>query len=343
MEQQHYLVTGGGGFVGLAICKALRARGARVTSLSRGSYPTLERIGVRAVKADLSAPNHTFNEAFENVDGVFHVAAKVDMWGNYDDFYRSNFLGTQNVVNACIANRVPRLVFTSSPSVVAREYDLSGVDESLSYPQRYLADYPKTKALAEQFVLSVDQEVLSTVSLRPHLIWGPGDNNFVPTILAKARAGKLFGVGAGKNLVDFSYIDDCVAAHLLAMERLGDSPAVRGKAFFVSQDEPYPLWNWIDEVLVAHQLPKIARRIPYRIARTLGGVCEFFCRLYPGNCEPRVTRFLVDQMAHEHFFDISAAKSLLGYRPEFSMKDAFVATFKAPATTELPDNQAVAS
>lgn len=327
MKGQRFLVTGGGGFVGRAICKALVDADAKVVSVSRGHYPELEKLGVETVRSDLAAPSQELIEVFKRIDGVFHVAAKVDMWGEYKDFYESNVVGTQNIVDLCLKSGVERLVFTSSPSVVAREYDLCGVDESLDYPADYLANYPRTKAMAEKLVLAVDQDSLRTVSLRPHLIWGPGDNNFVPTILEKARAGKLFRVGSGRNLVDFSYIEDCVAAHLAAMKVLASSSEAQGKAFFISQGEPYPLWKWIDRVLEANNLPPVKKSLPYSVAKLVALVCETFAKISPVSVEPRVTRFLVDQMSHAHFFDISSAKKLLEYKPSYTMEQAFAATF----------------
>ena len=143
------LVTGGGGFLGGAIVRKLLERGDTVRSFSRGDYPELEKIGVEQYRGDIADPD-VVARACEGVDIVFHVAAKAGVWGHYDDYYRANTLGTENVIQACLSKGISTLVYTSSPSVIFDGTDMEGVDESAPYPEHYHANYPKTKALAEQ-------------------------------------------------------------------------------------------------------------------------------------------------------------------------------------------------
>jgi len=141
------LVTGGGGFLGGVIVRQLRERGFAVRSFSRGDYPELERLGVEQLQGDL-ADRAAVERAAVGCDVVFHVAAKAGIWGSYADYHLANVIGTENVLAACRKNGIGRLVFTSSPSVVFDGRDVEGGDESLPYPARYEANYPKTKALA---------------------------------------------------------------------------------------------------------------------------------------------------------------------------------------------------
>src|SRR5207249_2835110 len=118
-------------------------------------------------------------------DIVFHVAARAGLGGRWLDYYRANVVGTRNVVRACRDQGVGRLVYTSSPSVVFDGHDMAGINESVPYPPRHDAHYPRSKAIAERHVLEANGTDLATVALRPHLIWGPGDNHLVPRILAR--------------------------------------------------------------------------------------------------------------------------------------------------------------
>jgi len=320
LKGKRYLVTGGGGFVGKALCKQLRSLGLEVVAIARGSYPELKAIGVNSFQVDLSDSNEKWQHLFEGVDGVFHTAAKVDMWGKYSDFVRANVDGTKHVVAACRAKHVPALVFTSSPSVIADGKDLLGIDESYPYPKRHTAYYPETKAEAERYVRANDEiGGVRTVALRPHLIFGPGDTNLVPTILERARAGKLMRVGDGKNLIDLTHIDDCVRAHILAMEALEAKPdSIGGKAYFISQGTPVNMWGWIDGVLVENGLPKVQRSISKGLAVGLATVCEGVSKmlsLIGVIWEPLLTRFLVCEMATAHYFNISRARVDLGFSP----------------------------
>ena len=320
-----YIVTGGGGFVGKALCLELRKAGHQVVSLARGRYPELEAAGVTCLRANIGEGLSAHYDQLRGAEGVFHTAAKVAMWGNYRDFEQTNVKGTWHVIEACRACGIRRLVYTSSPSVIADGSHLRGVDEGYPYPRRHHAFYPATKSVAERLVLAANGSELASLALRPHLIWGPVDTNLVPTILDKARRGKLVRVGSGGNRVDLTFIEDCVAAHLRAMEALYLNPACSGKAYFISQGDPVPLWEWIDEVLVRHGLPKVQRRVPVPFAWAAAAAMEFWASLT--GTEPLFTRFLVSEMSTDHFFRIDAAKRELGYAPSHTVQEALDATF----------------
>lgn len=325
-----FIITGGSGFLGKAIGRKLVDGGADVISIARGDYPELKELGIKSVRADISKDTNILGQYFQGAKAVFHTAAKVDMWGPYEDFFKTNVLGSRQILKLCQKNGVSRLIFTSSPSVIANGHDLNGVNEDYPYPEHYDAFYPMTKAQAEQEILEANgKEGVYTCALRPHLIWGPGDTNLLPTILNRAKAGRLLQVGNGENLVDLSYIEDCVSAHLLAMERLDANSEVAGKPFFISQDEPVKMWDWINEVLKRNQLPSLNRKVSRRLARIIAIVSEAAAKLSLTK-EPLLTRFLVDEMATNHYFDISRAKTLLNYQPRFSISEAMEKTFPAP-------------
>ena len=327
------LVTGGGGFVGSALCRRLRTLGHDVTALGRRPCEGLEAEGFRTVIQDLTAPDAATGLArlFAGVDCVFHTAAHVKMWGPRETFVRGNITATQNVITACQAAGVAKLVFTSSPSVIATDHDLRGIDESQPYPAHYTAIYPETKAAAERAILAAHCPDLQTIALRPHLIFGPGDTNLVPTILKRARAGRLTQVGDGTNLVDLTFIDDCVAAHLLAAAALDERPTAGGRAYFLSQGTPVPLWEWIGRVLTLHDLPPVRRRISAGTAQRLATFAEWVWKFCGLTSDPPLTRFLAEEMATDHYFDIGAARRELGYSPSCSVWEATERSFGHPA------------
>ncbi len=314
------LVTGGGGFLGSAIVRALRERGAWIRSFSRTEHPQLAALGVEQWRGDLASAADVL-AATNGCDIVFHVAAKAGIWGAYQDYHRANVLGTENVIAACHHHGIQRLVHTSSPSVVFNGRDLEGADESVPYPTHYEAHYPRTKALAEQRVLAANSGGLATVALRPHLIWGPGDNHLVPRIVAKARAGQLRRIGRRPNLVDSLYIDNAADAHLLAADRLAPGSPVAGKAYFISQGEPLPVWELIDRILAAADLPPVNRTIPTPVAVAAGAILELVHGVFHLAGEPRMTRFLAHELSTAHWFDLTAARRDLGYAPKVSLEE----------------------
>jgi nucleoside-diphosphate-sugar epimerase len=177
------LVTGGGGFLGQAICAQLLAQGHHVRAFNRSPNPALARLGVEPRLGDIANLDAVLDAA-DGVDAIIHSAGKVGAWGSPEDYYDSNVCGTDHVLAACELHGIGKLVFTSSPSVVQSGRDIDGADESLPYPTRFASVYAQTKALAEQRVLGANGNELATVALRPHFIWGPGDPNLLP---ARAR------------------------------------------------------------------------------------------------------------------------------------------------------------
>lgn len=314
------LVTGGGGFLGKAIVKLLRERGDRVRSLSRQRYPDLERLSVEQVSGDLN-DSTTVEQAVDGCDIVFHVAAKAGIWGSFLDFHQTNVVGTRNVIQACRQHHLQKLVYTSSPSVVFDGRDMEGVDESVPYPAHFHAYYPQTKAEAEQLILQANDKSLATVALRPHLIWGPEDNHLVPRILERGRAGALRRIGRKPCLVDTVYIDNAAKAHILAADKLDIASAVSGKAYFISNDEPVPLWDMINNILAAGRVPPVIRHVSPAVAYAAGCLLETIYRLFSLRGEPRMTRFVARELSTAHWFDLSAAKRDLNYAPDVSIEE----------------------
>jgi nucleoside-diphosphate-sugar epimerase len=311
------LVTGAGGFLGRYLVEQLLARGDRVRAFGRGSYPDLVTSGAEVVSGDVRDAQ-AVRAACRGMDVVFHAAGVAGIWGPWEHYYGINTLGTRHVIEGCRAAGVPRLVYTSSPSVTFDGTDQRGIDESAPYPTRWLCHYPHTKALAEQEVLAANgRNGLLTCALRPHLIWGPRDRHLIPRLIARARSGKLRRVGDGKNRIDMVYVENAAEAHLQAADVLSASP-VAGSAYFISQGEPVNCWQWIDEVLALAGLPPVRKSISARTAWRIGAALEAMHSVLRMQSEPRMTRFLAAQLATSHYFDIGRARRDFGYAPRIS-------------------------
>jgi nucleoside-diphosphate-sugar epimerase len=318
------LVTGASGFVGGRLVRRLLAAGRPVRALARSPMPDLAELGAEVVRADI-ADATAVREACAGVATVFHTAARVGIWGPRAEFERTNVRGAIAVVAACRLAQVPRLIFTSSPSVVFNNGDLAGANESAPLGSDFQgADYPRTKAEAERHILAAHEPGrLATCALRPHLIWGMGDENLIPRVIARARAGRLRIVGAGDNRVDLTHVENVVDAHLAAEAALaaGSGAAAGGRAYFITNGEPVALWPWINDLLRHCGIPPVTKRISLPAARRLGHACELAWRVLRRRDEPPMTRFLAAELAHDHWFDISAARRDLGYAPRVSMEE----------------------
>jgi nucleoside-diphosphate-sugar epimerase len=330
-------VTGAGGFVGSAIVRKLLSQDEGVEhsnyirAIARRPLTIHSSSHLQTKLVDLSSKDAVTPRLFEGCDVVFHVASKVAMWGNSEDFEKQNVGVTRMVLHAAAAAGVKAFVYTSSPSVIAGGEDLKGVDETYPYPKHYLAEYPKTKAIAERLVLAADKVGgMRTLALRPHLIFGPGDTSLGPAILARAKAGSLVRLGSRNPLVDFTYIDDCVDAHLVGARALLNTPdLVAGKAYFISQGEPTPFWDWVNAFIAIYNQPAITKQIPVKVAYSVASLCEVACRLFPFLGEPRITRFLVKEMSTDHYFSIERARNLLGFQPSCTVAEGIKKTAMA--------------
>jgi nucleoside-diphosphate-sugar epimerase len=318
------LVTGAGGFLGREIARQLIDRGEHVVGLGRGDYPKLVEQGVQMFRGDVRDAASVAT-AMRDCDAVVHTAAVAGVWGPWDYFHGINTIGTQNVIAACRSQNVPILVHCSSPSVTFDGGHQSGIDETVPYAARHLCHYSHTKALAEAAVLAAHRPgQLATIALRPHLIWGVGDPHLLPRLVAKARAGRLAIVGDGNNQIDTVHVTNAAAAHVQALDRLSRQDGIEkagGRAYFISQGEPVGCWDWIATLLKIAGCKPPSRRVSFKTAWRIGACLEAIYGTLRLEKEPPMTRFVAAQLAMDHYFDLSAARNLLGYQPVVSTAD----------------------
>jgi nucleoside-diphosphate-sugar epimerase len=326
-QRMKILVTGGGGFLGTALCRALIERGDTVASFQRSFHPALQVMGVRQALGDLADADAVLG-ACDGYDAVMHNAAKAGAWGSYQSYFDANVRGTEHVIAACRAHGIGKLVYTSTPSVThsGRSPVQGGNETDTPYGENFKAPYPATKLIAEKLVLAANDERLLTVALRPRLIWGPGDTQLLPRLVERAHAGRLRFIDGGFNWMDTTYIDNAAQAHVDALEHLQPGAACAGKAYFISNDEPQPVREIVNALLRAAGAPEVDKSIPYPLAYAAGAVLEAAWRLFALKGEPPMTRFLAEQLSTPHWYDISAAVRDFGYRPQVSIAEGLLRT-----------------
>jgi nucleoside-diphosphate-sugar epimerase len=308
------LVTGGTGFLGKRLTLALLAAGHQVRVLGRNEAGcrTLAAEGASIIRADIR-DRETVASACAGMEVVYHVAALSAPWGKTSDFHAINAEGTRLIAEACLREKVNRLVYVSSPSVVFDGRDQVNVTESVPYPRRFLSVYSLTKKLGEDHVNAASRRGLPAVIIRPKAIFGPGDTTLLPRLLDRACKGRLPRIGDGSNLVDLTYVDCVVDALLLCLT----APAALGRTYTITNGEPVNLWELIARLLDRCGIRTRLRPLPYRLAYMLGATMEFGACLFGG--EPPLTRYLVAILGRTQTYDISAARRDLGYRPGISV------------------------
>ena len=315
------LVTGASGFIGLYIAEQLAQRGDSVRAYCRSARPQFDQQGIEFFEGDIRDQDRVI-QAAQGCDLVFHVAGTTGLWGPWKHFYDINTLGTEHVVNACYQHQISRLVYTSSPSVIFDGTPHKNLNEELPYPQRHLCHYSHTKALGEQIALKANESGrLLTAAIRPHLVWGPRDENLIPRICAQAKAGQIRQIGDGENLISVSYVENVASAHLQLADALKDDSPTAGQAYFINDPEPVYLWKWLNSLLTTAGISPVTNRISMRTSQLMGTLFESLYSLFRLKGEPAMTRFLAAQLSQSHYYSIEKAQQDFNYQPIVTVEE----------------------
>lgn len=321
--KRNILITGGLGFVGRALVRRFADLGHAVTCADLRAEPfdgraTYRQLDIRDRAAVLAA--------CAGMDSVIHNASLVHTKHNREeDVWAVNLGGTRNILETCRAHGIPRLTYISSASAVYEGRDIENGDETLPYSRISQAPYADSKIRAEQAVLAFNAAG-STLScaIRPHVVFGPEDNRFVPSIVGKAREGKLTrAIGNRDKLSDFTYISNLVDAVVAAEERLVPGSPVCGQAYFITNGEPMAFFDFIEKLVVEMGYPPIKGTVPYWLAYAVAAVAEAIDTLKGGtlNAENGLSRFAVRYMVTHHYFSIAKARRDLEWAPKVSLAE----------------------
>lgn len=310
------LVTGASGFIGARFAQHALERGLDVRiNARRGEL--LEHLieqGAEFIPGDLGDAGQA-RVMCRDVDAVVHCAGLVSAWGRRQELVQANVQLTENVVEACLKQKVRRLVYLSSPSIYFDGRSHLGLKED-QVPGRMASAYAATKLLAEQKVFGAQEFGLQVIALRPRLVTGAGDRSIFPRLLRMQRSKRLAIVGNGLNKVDFTSMANLNQA--LFSSLLAGSAAL-GKAYNISNGQPVPLWDVVNYVMRRLQLPPVTRYRGYGLAYTLAALNEGACLLWPGRPEPTLSRLGMQVMNKDFTLDISRARHYLGYEPQQSL------------------------
>ena len=311
------LVTGGRGLLGSAVVTELVRRGHEVTVLQRSP----SGLDVAEILGDIT-DSAVVEEALAGQEAVVHLAAKVSMSGAEADFYRVNVEGTEALVGAAQRAGVTRFVNISSPSVAHHGRAIEGEGARPADPERARGTYSRTKAIAEKTALAANREGFAACSIRPHLVWGPGDTQLIEPIVDRARAGRLFLIGGGLALIDTTYVDNAADAIAQALDRC-DHPDLRGQALVVTNGEPRTVAEIFGRIAEAANVAPPRRSVPAGVAISAGTVIESAWLWAGREGEPPLTAFIAEQLATAHWFDQRHTHAVLDWTPHVSLDEGF--------------------
>jgi nucleoside-diphosphate-sugar epimerase len=309
------LVTGGTSLIGGEVAARLRDRGDNVVLFQRRPGPA----GFEQQLGDLSDAA-AVAAATAGADAVVHLAAKAGISGAWSEYEKANVHGTANVIAAAFSEHVQRFVYISSPSVAHAGESLVGAGAGPADPDTARGHYARSKAEAELLALEASSSGFPVVVIRPHLIWGPGDEQLVGRIVARAREGRLATVGTGAALIDTTYVSNAADAIVAALDR---APAVEGRSFVVSNGQPRPVAEMVGRIVSAAGLEPPSLRVPYTAARAGGFVAERIWDRVDRDGDPPMTSFLAEQLGTAHWFDQRETRSALQWEPAISLDEGF--------------------
>ncbi|MEE2733435.1 MAG: NAD-dependent epimerase/dehydratase family protein [Pseudomonadota bacterium] len=331
MDKRNILVTGGCGFIGSNLVNGLVDAGHRVTVLDFGGKPFRDDVTFLNINI---CDRDAVIKACEGMDTIVHNASIVHTKHNQESIiWDVNYKGSLHVMEACRVHAIPRLVYISSASAVYEGEDIANGDETLPYSSISQAPYADSKIQAEKEILAFSgTTVTQCCAIRPHVVFGAGDNRFMPAILQKAQEGKLKrAIGNRDKLSDFTYVSNLVDAVVMAEAKLVVGAPVCGQAYFITNGEPVAFFDFIEKVLLQLGYPAITGKVPYWLAYSVAAIAEGIDTLKGGtlNAENGLTRFSVRYMVTHHYFSIDKALRDFGWKPKVSLEEGIRLTVAA--------------
>lgn len=303
--------------LGGAVAERLRDRGYSVRAFQRrpADIP-----GVEDCLGSLTEPNDV-RRAVEGADAVIHLAAKVTLAGAEEEFRKVNIGGTSTLVEAMQERGGGKLVNVSSPSVAHLGTAIVGLGTTPADPKNARGPYARTKAAAELLAMGADgQHGMLVTSIRPHIVWGPGDTQLVERIVDRSAKGRMPLLDGGMALIDTTYVDNAADAIVAAHDRIDD---VHGESFVVTNGEPRTVRDFIGGLCDAAGVPRPTRSIPGKVARIAGRVIENIWAARGEEEIPPMTEFLAEQLSTAHWFDQRRTQERLQWKPAVSMDEGF--------------------
>ncbi len=303
--------------VGMRLAEMALARGDEVVGLvrspGRDDAKRLASLGVGLRTGDLDSKD-VMEAMFRDADAVLHMAAHVGDKGTREEFEKVNVQGTRNVVEAAGAARVKRFVHLSSVAVYGRP-DQGRVTEDWPI-QKPGTPYEDTKAEAEELAFGRGKELgLEVTAIRPPLIYGPHDKNFMPRLLDGLKHHRFLLVDGGKAPLNVVWVDHVADVALLAAA----SPKAPGEAFNVMDevDSRPPSVREVGEAVAAaagYGKPRIS--LPFPVAMKLAQGVEWAWHKLHLKGSPPLTPFVVTVLTRDVIYDASKAVRVLGWGPK---------------------------
>ena len=309
------LITGATGFLGKRCCQVLNNLNFKIIASGRdlAKAKSLLSDGINFIAADLTERS-SIDKIDSDIEAIVHCAALSSPWGKKEDFYKSNVLATQNLLDFGEKCKIRKFIYISSSSVYFNYKDRLSIKENDTLASPPPSNYTASKILAENILQSSQCE---SIILRPRGIFGPGDTAIVPRILAAHKKNKLPILGDGKALIDITYVDNVVQAIKLVLRSEAN---LNNEVFNISNDESIYIWDFLKQLFNKLDLEPPKKKVSYSAAYIYSYILELIGK-YITHKEPSITPYTMALLARSQTLDISKAKSILAYKPLINMQE----------------------
>jgi nucleoside-diphosphate-sugar epimerase len=308
-------VTGATGFLGKTIVKRLISENYAITALLMPDEPDSGLERSRIVRGDITVPE-TLKSKMDGNDAIIHLAGSVGYGLRMKTCLRINKEGTYNVVREAIQSGIRRFIHFSSVSVYGR---ISGVSITEDFPMKKIGDpYGDTKIDAENVLNEFAEDGLDLTIVRPTVIYGPGDDKFLPKLMENMRSGKARIIGDGGNSVDLIHVDDVADFTSLILR---DERTI-GRVYNLTNPEN-PTWKEMLNVIASEMdLPAPEKHIPYSMAMVAAGIMEFIS--FFTRKPPRLTRYVVRVIGRQYHYSTERMQDELGFKPIIDLREGIM-------------------
>ena len=332
------LVTGGTGFVGNRLARALVERGDRVRALVRdpAGAADLSALGVEVVQGDLT-DEASLRRAVEGVDRLFHAAGLVGDRLDRPQAVEVNVAGTRRLLAAAAEAGVTRAVHVSSLSVLGPKHHF---DTDESSPYVYGDVYTDTKIDSERVALEFAAAgSIEVVVIRPGFVYGTGDNHTLVPLVDSLRLGKFAFIGDGGKEMNTVYAGDLVHATLLADE----TPAAAGQVYNITDGRNPTIREFVGFITEYLGIPAPTRHVSVPVAKTAAVILESAARAAGTKSAPRLNRSRLTFLYYNQRYSIEKARRELGYEPHISYREGLPRALDRVAAVEGSNHRPVES
>lgn len=310
------LITGATGFLGYHIVERMVKEGYEVFAMGRKNEEKVIKLGAKFIKADI---NENIDFLGYDFDYIVHSCALSDVWGEYEDFYKVNVLGTKNMIKFAEKNKnLKRFVHISTPSIYSSFEDKENIKENINLPKKFLNNYSKTKYMAE---LELKKTKIPYIILRPRALFGEYDTSIIPRLIEANKTQGIPLFNKGDVLVDLTYAPNVAQAIYLAMNC--DKKFI-GEIYNVTNGETIILKNALVKIFKKLNIKPKYKNISYKLAILLAYLSEFLHKTILKNKIPKLTVYIVCVLGKTQTLDISKIKKDLGYEPIYTIDEGII-------------------